>query len=249
MTLHIINTGSAGNCYIFEAKDAALIVECGVPFKDVKKALNYDLSKVVGCLVTHEHGDHAKYLEDFTYNGVPCYASCGTFQSPMLANMKYPYSRKLIGAGVSFIVGSFTILPFDIKHDAAEPLGFIIQHKEMGNTLFLTDSMYSPYKFTGLNNILIEANYCEDILQARMDKAGVVPVYRDRVINNHMSIQTCEQLLLANNLSAVNNICLIHLSDGNSDAVAFQKRIAGATGNNVSIASKGMKMPFNQTPF
>lgn len=247
MTLHVLNSGSAGNCYIFEAKDAVLIVECGVPFKDVKKALKFDLSKVVGCLVTHEHGDHAKWMGEYTFNSVPCYASIGTHKAT-LSNSIPAYSRRTVISGKEFVCGPFTILPFDIKHDAAEPLGFIIQHPEMGNTLFLTDSMYSPYTFKNLNNILIEANYCEDIIERRLQD-GSNSYVRDRVITNHMSIQTCEKLLLANDLSAVNNIMLIHLSDVNSDALAFQKRISDCTGKNVTIASKELKIDFSKNPF
>jgi len=247
MTLHIINTGSAGNCYIFEAKDAVLIVECGVPFKDVKKALKFDLSKVVGCLVTHEHGDHFKYGSEFASFSVPIYASFGTHGNNKFKTIP-TYSQRQIKASTAFICGPFYILPFDVKHDAAEPLGFLIQHPEMGNTLFLTDSMYSPYTFNNLNNIIIEANYCEDILDRKLAE-GANGFVRDRVINSHMSIQTCEQLLLANELSAVNNIVLIHLSDSNSDAQAFQKRITSSTGKNVTVASKGMKMEWNLNPF
>lgn len=56
MFLRVINSGSSGNGYILESENEALIIECGCKLIDIKKALNFNISKVVGCLVSHEHG-------------------------------------------------------------------------------------------------------------------------------------------------------------------------------------------------
>ena len=47
----------------------------------------------------------------------------------------------------------------------------------------------------------------------------------------------------------VNNIILIHLSDGNSNACELQKRIHEATGKTVHFADKGIIININKTPF
>ena len=64
-----------------------------------------------------------------------------------------------------------------------------------------------------------------------------------------MSLDTCKALLRANDLTAVNNIILIHLSDGNSNAELFKKEVAAETGKKVTIASKGIEIDFGKTPF
>jgi DNA/RNA-binding domain of Phe-tRNA-synthetase-like protein len=57
-------------------------------------------------------------------------------------------------------------------------------------------------------------------------------------------------MLKANNLSQVNNIVLIHLSDGNSDAEDFQKQVTELTGKTVYVADAGMIIDnFNKKPF
>lgn len=56
MRLTVLNSGSSGNGYLLECGNEILIVECGVPFMEVKKALNFDLSKIVGCFISHSHG-------------------------------------------------------------------------------------------------------------------------------------------------------------------------------------------------
>ena len=55
--------------------------------------------------------------------------------------------------------------------------------------------------------------------------------------------------LKANDLTRVNNIVLIHISEGNGDAVAFRDGIAKATGKTVHVAKPGLRISFNKTPF
>ncbi|MNL90041.1 hypothetical protein D3C87_2207830 [compost metagenome] len=65
-----------------------------------------------------------------------------------------------------------------------------------------------------------------------------------------MSVETCLETLQANDLRAVNNIVLIHLSDRNSDAKVFKQRIEDATLKTVTIATAGLTIDnFNITPF
>lgn len=246
MQLKIIGSNSAGNAYILENDQEALLIECGVAFSEIKQALNFNLKKVAGCLVTHEHGDHAKAIQDVLAAGINVYASDGTH---MALGTNKSHRAITTFSGDEFKLGSFRIKPFDVSHDVAEPLGFLIWHPETGTVLFLTDSYYCRYPFHGLNNILIEANYCKEILDRRMH-AGENPKFlQDRVIKSHMSLATCKSMLGANDLSKVNNIVLIHLSDGNSDAVRFKKEVEEQTGKTVTIADAGINIPFNKTPF
>jgi len=55
MQLKIIRTGSKGNSYILENENEALLIEAGAPSMEVKKAINFNIKKIQGMLVTHEH--------------------------------------------------------------------------------------------------------------------------------------------------------------------------------------------------
>ncbi|WP_218163969.1 hypothetical protein [Chitinophaga sancti] len=63
-----------------------------------------------------------------------------------------------------------------------------------------------------------------------------------------MNLKTCKELLAANDLSKVNNIVLIHLSDSNSNQFQFRKEIRELTGKTVHIAERGKVIPFNVNP-
>jgi phosphoribosyl 1,2-cyclic phosphodiesterase len=247
MRLKVLGSSSAGNCYILENDCEALILEAGVRFSEVKRALDFNISKVAGCLLSHEHNDHAGELGQFIAHAIPCYASLGTIQAKgygvghnlnILQTIPTPYE-----------IGHFKVLAFNTRHDAAEPLGFFINHPETGNVLFATDTFYLPRLFSNLSNILIEANYRMDILEENTRNGRISEARRNRTLQSHMSYETCVETLLANDLSKVNNIVLIHLSNDNSNALDFQEGIRKATGKTTHIADKGMVLNFNKTPF
>jgi phosphoribosyl 1,2-cyclic phosphodiesterase len=246
MVLQIIGSNSAGNSYILESESGeALLIECGLRFDLIKKALGYRIDRVVGCLITHSHGDHCKAVYDLLKAGIKVYATPGEHKAMATGN----HHNACISLYKPFSVGSFEVIAFKVIHDTPEPAGYLIRHAECGTVLFLTDTVYSPYKFNGLNNIIVEANYCQMILDRRLE-AGENPKFlHDRVIQSHMSIDHCKDLLRANDLSQVNNIVLIHLSDGNSDAKRFKREVQDITGKTVCIAEAGMEISFNKTPF
>src|SRR5690606_2426163 len=243
MQLITVGTGSKGNCYILKGKSDTLSIEAGVKFSEVEKALNFNFRAVSGCLITHEHNDHARHFEDFEYHGIGIYCSEGTGNAIGLKPCETLISGKQIA------IGEFQVIPFDVRHDAAEPMGFLIHHEDCGNVLFLTDTYFCDYKFPALNNIIIEANYCENIIRGRYENEQLKKFLKNRIIHSHMSLQTCMKTLSANDLSEVNNIILIHLSDSNSDAKVFQKKVSELTGKNTFIAQNNSVISINKTPF
>lgn len=240
MQLIVIGSSSAGNGYLLMSESGdTLLIEAGVPFLSIKKALGYNLRNVAA-LVSHSHGDHSKSIRDVMAAGVQVYSGRDTF---VAKGMNGHHRAHVLTAGQSIQIMSFTVLPFEVNHDVP-CLGFLIRHEECGTVLFLTDTCYSDYTFPGLNNIIVECNHSQDIMREN----GTPRFLRDRVIGSHMSLDTCKGLLSANDLSAVHNIVLIHLSDKNSDEARFQREVQELTGKTVTIATAGLSIPFNKNP-
>jgi len=53
--LKVIGSSSRGNGYVLESNTGSLMIECGIQFKQTQKALEFDLSDIKGCLISHEH--------------------------------------------------------------------------------------------------------------------------------------------------------------------------------------------------
>lgn len=245
MRLNVLGSDSNGNCYILQNDKEALIIEAGVRFSEVKKALKWQLSKVVGAVITHEHNDHAKYVRDFVSNGITVLALPSVFKAKGIDSLSF---RKEIEPMHGYIVGGFKVFAIPVCHDVP-CVGFIIEHEDMGRMLFVTDTMMLEYRVPGLNHILLEANYAEDILDAKIE-AGSVPLsMKPRLIHSHMEIETTKGILRANDLSGVNEIVLIHLSNGNSDERRFVREVQETSGKPVYAAVAGLELNLSINPY
>lgn len=252
MRLTVIGSSSEGNAYVLQNGGEALLLEAGISFNKVLPALDYDVSKVQGVVVTHEHGDHAGHLNEFLGYALPVFASKGTIEGAQryIRTDYKPTPLQADEEGYAHLtLGGFTVIPFATKHDANEPTGFYIWHRETGGILFATDTYYLRNRFAGLSNVMIECNYDQAQLEANL-LAGKIDAERyRRVRKSHLSYTTCLQMLQANDLSAVNNIVLIHTSRDNGNAYSFKQGIAKATGKTVNVAVPGLSIDFNKTPF
>lgn len=243
MELKVLGSSSSGNCYLLSNTKETLIIECGLPYKTILRGLNFNLSNVVGVLVSHEHGDHSKSIKDMLSNGINVFTSLGTAIAITkdCRAIETHHRLNFIKSERQFKVGGFTILPFEVEHDASEPLGFLISHEDTGKILFVTDTYYIQYKFSGLKHILIECNYSKEILERNLDE-GLNPSRVKRLLTSHFSLENLKGFLKETDLSQCEDITLIHLSDGNSNAAQFKKEIERLTGKTVYIADNGLEL-------
>lgn len=225
-------SGSSGNAYHISDGYTELLIECGINFRDIQKALNFKTSNLAGCLITHEHKDHTKGLKDVLRAGIDVYASQGTIDQERIKH----HRLKPIQAKKQFEIGTWKVLPFDVEHDVAEPLGFLLMNQEGEKLLFATDTYYVRYKFKGLTHIAVECNYSLDILEENI-AAGIVPeIMKKRLLRSHFSLENVKEFLKANDLSKVQEIHLLHLSDNNSNEKMFKEEVQTLTGKPVYIA-------------
>lgn len=246
MTLTVLGSGSTGNGYVLQNDAEALVIECGMHRQDCLAALGYNAKKVQGCLISHEHGDHAKYIEDYM-ELFPCYTSAGTSNAIKYKKQRRPISIKALE---TVQVGGFSVMPIQAEHDAAEPFAFVIDHNEIGRLLFATDTYYLRYTIPGLNVLMVECNYDLTILNDNIEKGIVPAAIKNRTLDSHMSLSTLKDMLAANDLQKVTKIILIHMSGRNSETQAFVEEIEKKTGKCTIAAEKGLTIEINQNaPF
>lgn len=238
MKLIVLGSNSKGNCYLLQSKSGTLIIEAGVHINEVKKSIDFRVSDLLGAVITHRHGDHAKYIRQYQSSGIKVYApgdDIGLY-------------HRIMDRG-SYDLGEFTIKSFLVVHDV-ETYCFLIHHPDMGLTAYVTDTHFLPYLFNGINHYLIECNYDPEILDENVLKGRLPAVVRHRILNSHMSLDTLKGIFCASKTMAeVNNIVLLHLSDGNSDSKKFKSDIEALTGKNVFVANKGLEIDLTKTPF
>ena len=240
MKLKVLGSGSSGNCYILENDTEALIIEAGVSFKEVKIALDFNVKKIVGVLVSHHHGDHAKHMNEYIKSGIPVYA-------PYLNKKWIPIFKgfkKIKAIELTDRNGQF-------KHTEADGsecpcYGFYIEHYDMGKMVYISDTELIKWNFQKLklNHIIVEANYSDDLIDNEASN-------RKHILRGHMSLNTAADFISTNDNPTLKNVVLIHLSDKNADSAQFQQKIKETIkyGANVYVAGKGLEVDLSLCPF
>lgn len=241
MKLKCIATGSTGNCYtLTSGSGETLILDCGIPIKEIKKGLNWNIKDVVGVLCTHQHSDHNKSLKDFINMGIPVFAPYLSLES-----MKMETEFNIRMFDLTTIDGNWTHT--DASGEPCPIYGFLITHKEMGRMLYITDCELIKWKFKDINHILLGVNYDKDLIDR--DNAGKA----NHVFRGHLSIDTACDFVKANYSDGLQNVIMCHLSSENSDRDSFiEKMKKVACGANVDVAEpnkewvirKGDECPF-----
>ena len=244
MKLTVLASGSSGNCYVLEGRTSALIIECGVAPERAFQETHIQPSKVSGCLISHEHGDHAAFADRYTRYGMRVFASMGTIRAAGLSASPRVLSLQALRPA---IVGEFVVTPFNVYHDAAEPLGFLITHPDLGKLLFATDTVRLDCGFRGLNHILIEANWSEPILDQRVGSGEEDVARAARIKDTHLSIErACDFVRQVDN-PYLDNVVLLHLSSRNSDAGTFWSQMAKSTRlANTYVAKAGLSIELDK---
>ncbi|GGI98137.1 MBL fold metallo-hydrolase [Paenibacillus hunanensis] len=232
----VLASSSSGNAYLITDGQTELLIEAGIHYKHIQRALAFRVvSRLAGCLLSHEHRDHSESICSLIKSGVDVYTSQGTAEVLNIANS---HRVKQIKAQERFVVGTWTILPFEVEHDAEEPLGFLLANQDGDKLLFATDTSYLRYRFAGLTHIMIECNYALDILYQNVSLGKVSVGVKDRVLASHFSLEHVKDFLRSNDLSHVQQIHLLHLSDNNSDEERFRREVMELTGLPVYVAKK-----------
>lgn len=229
MTLKTIATGSSGNSYALMNGEEILLLDLGVSEKTIKRAIDFRVSDIVGCLVTHGHGDHVKSAKDFKNMGKQVF-------QPYLSESKNQF-RKL---------GSFSVQSFEVPHDNEPCCGFYIE-VDGHRILYATDFEYLPCSFRKmrLTDMVVECNHNKELVDRNEMK------YQHQ-IRGHCSCETLiEKVIKENMTSDLRTIILCHMSDDSCDIEKSIGEVKKVVRNGVKVfaARKGLEVELSKYPF
>jgi len=250
MKLQIIASGSKANCYILSAganNEDKLILDAGVRFAELQRALDYSYAGVHGCLITHEHGDHSRCFAEVGEAGIEVCASDGTMAACGIHGLRNLWHAR---EGWHFNTGPFSIYPFAAQHDAAEPLGYAVRYTPTGETfVYATDTYYLNSCFPCAHYYLIECNYVTHrLMEQRINGEIPFALYR-RLLTSHMSLESLKNYFTAAPPTGARKIVLCHLSDARSDEAQMVREVGELTGVDTVAARDGMAVKLTKYPF
>lgn len=249
MFVRCIGTGSSGNCYaLYDNDGKILLLDLGLTRKQILKGIDFNVTDVVGAVVSHEHGDHAKSVKDFENMGIPVF-------KPYIGKWKMAEMDRHYPTYYGKRTRDFKVFEFDMtdknnrfmhtNNDGSECpcYGFLIEHEDMGKLLYITDTELVKWRFSGINHILISCNYQNKYIS---DSAK-----RNHVLRGHMELETVKDFIKANKSNALRTVILCHLSgdSANPDECLSEVQKVVGEGVNVVVAETGKEVGLSLYPF
>jgi len=184
-----------------------------------------------GIIVTHDHADHVKSVGSLCRDfGVPVYATekvhKGIYKN-YCVRYKVPFEQqKTIEKNVPFLLGDFTVTPFEVPHDSSDNVGYKIECE--GKTFVLmtdvghfTDEM--EHIIGDADYLVIEANYDLEML-----RNGSYPAHLKQRISGgqgHTCNNDCAEMLARCATSKLKHVWLCHLSEENNHPELARKTV------------------------
>lgn len=215
-------SGSSGNSTFFSSGQTNILIDAGVSGKKTEQALAHigiDPSTLDAIIITHEHSDHIMGAGVLSRRyDIPIYANQNTWDAMYESlNKISAKNMKSFTTGEAFCIKDTYITPFNIPHDAAEPVGFCIN--VANNKICIATDMGSvTEEFTenaiGSDILLIEANHDVEML-----KCGPYPwELKRRVMGDkgHLSNDAAAEIVVKLAQKGTTKFILGHLSRENN---------------------------------
>jgi len=195
VSYNVIQTGSQGNAVIVQDH---ILIDVGVAFVKVEPYLK-DIKLV---LLTHKHSDHfrASTIRRMAHDKPLLRFAGGPWMAKPLVDAGVAKSQiDVLNPRIAYNYGICNVIPFPVLHDV-DNYGYKLHFKQ-GKVFYATDlGSLSGIFAKNYDLYLLEANYKEDELRARMDEklaTGQFP-YEQRVLRYHLSEKQAEDWLYAN---------------------------------------------------
>ena len=226
-TLHTLASGSSGNALVLSCDDTHLLVDAGISCRRITqglKELGLTPEDLSGLLITHTHADHIAGVQTLLKrSSFPLYTSVRA--SRELSYRLPQCEDRLVDLElcVPVTIGSITVTPFPISHDAPGACGFRLDTAD-GSVGVITDTGYvtdeAAELLPGVDLCVLEANHDVEAL-----RSGPYPYYlKQRIlgIQGHLSNEDSAQFAVTLAQSGTSDIILAHLSrENNTPAMAY----------------------------
>lgn len=227
-TLTPLFSGSSGNVMLIGSDRTKILIDAGVSGRRIEETLRQigeDIRDIKGILLTHEHTDHTMGAGILSRkHGIPVYATSGTFEAgrEKLGSIQGRCERAITKDG--FYIEDLLIEPFDLPHDAADPVGYCVSCGAR-KVAVATDLGYFPksveIRLHTCDLVVLESNHDTQMLSSGRYPYALKQRIRSR--KGHLSNDDAADATLRLACAGVSSVLLGHLSrENNSEQIAFR---------------------------
>lgn len=216
MRFKLLSSGSKGNATLIQTSHTTLLIDAGLPSRLMQSYLKESLEvpHLDALLITHEHSDHIKSVGMVSkHYQMPIYTTKETFYQIKEA-YQLEHRFKALTINQPFFLGDLLITPFQTRHDAINPVGYILESEGV-KLVHLIDTGYIPenefHLFKDAHGYIIESNY-----DVKMLFDSKRPYYLKKRIDSptgHLSNQDAAYYLSHFITEKTEAICFAHMSE------------------------------------
>jgi len=230
-----IASGSKGNCYHLSSGKHELLIECGIKWRDIKAALNFDIARIKACCISHAHRDHCLAVREVLLAGIPVIANATTASRLNVPERSLSHKINVIlnGQGLKHDFARtifWRVYGFPLRHDEDyDCTGYMIEDGD-DQLIFITDTGFSDHTFPDCSILMIEANFSEKLLHEAVDSGTTNKTLANRIYQHHMSIERVVELIRKSKMARLREVRLLHLSGAHSDEALFKRLVQEVAG-------------------
>ncbi len=217
MRVAVLGSGSGGNATVVSCAEGTFLIDAGLSAKQLVlrlELLGINADDLDGIFLTHEHSDHARGLNVFLKErSIPIYANAMTKEA-IEWGIKSKVKWKVFQTGQMFQIGELSVNSFPIPHDAAEPVGFVLETEYAKFGLVTDVGCVTQSMRVNLKNsdaLFIEANYDEELLENDTKRPWATK-QRISSRHGHLSNTQAGELIADIGCEKLNCVLLGHLS-------------------------------------
>lgn len=216
----LLGSGSSGNAILVSAPGSKILIDNGLSFRRLQSRcaqVGESLEGLKAVFVTHEHSDHVNGVGILTRKmDVPVYMTRETHQALPATVGRIP-RVEYFEAGEDTVLNGLSVGSFSISHDAADPVSYVVETE--GVKLGIAADLGHPselvrLRLAGSHGLIIESNYCPDMLR----RSPYPPMIQQRIRGRqgHLSNAAMSSLLAHVLHDRLRVVVLVHISEENN---------------------------------
>lgn len=227
MQIEVLGSSSAGNAYLISDNTTSILLECGLPFKEMQIKSNFRTNNVDACFISHEHADHSKAVKNLLKSAIDVYALPETLSALGVSDH---YRIHEVEPLKPITVKTFEILPITMYHDCP-CVGYMVHSRSNGERMFFaTDTYKITVNPQGVDYLILEINYQREIVNNLVNEGKLESSIRARLLFSHYELSKALNWLKRIDKSRLKRIYVAHLSSGHSNAEEIKKAVIAETG-------------------
>ena len=227
MQIDVLASSSLGNSYLVSDGETSILLDAGIPYKELQVKSDFKVNEVAACFLSHCHIDHSRAVKDLLKSAIDVYALHETLA---MLGFTTHHRAHFVEPLQTYTVNTFEIMPVEMYHDCP-CVGYMVYSKRSGERLFFaTDTYKITINPQSIDYLIFEINYQKEIVNRLVNDGLMEASIRARLLFSHFELSKALKWLRKIDKSGLKRIYVAHLSSGHSNAEEIKNAVIAETG-------------------